>query len=90
MITVYLKYPIQAHGEEVSTLTFRRPTMADLIKMDQASGEMGKMAKLIECTASIPAGSVAKIDVEDLQAITEAISPFFSGFLPTGKNAQSD
>lgn len=90
MIEVELKHPIMAHGEEVTKLTFKRPTMADLIQMDKANGEMGKMAKLIECCAKIPASSVAQIDVEDIMHISEVISPFFSTFLPTGKSAQSD
>lgn len=89
-IEVELKHPITAHGEMVSTLTIKRPTMADLIQMDKAAGDIGKMAKLIECCAKIPPSSVAQLDVEDVNAISEAISPFFSAFLATGKNAQSD
>jgi hypothetical protein len=89
MIEVTLQFPIKAHGEEVSVLKFKRPTMADMIKMDQADGELGKLAKLIESTAQIPASSVAQIDVSDIGRIAEALSPFFSVSLPTGKNAPS-
>lgn len=90
MIEVKLKHPIKAHGEEVDVLTFKRPTMADLMQMDKAVGDMGKMAKLIECCAKIPPSSVAMLDVEDVTAISEAISPFFSAFLATGQSAQLD
>lgn len=88
--TVKLKHPIEAHGEEVSELTFRRLTMGDLIRLDSAKGEMAKVAKLIELCAAIPPSSVAKIDAEDIAAISEVVGSFLPSSLPTGESAESD
>lgn len=88
MIEISLKTPITAHGEEVTVLKVRRPTFGDLMQLDNAKGEMGKMAKLIECCAQIPASSVKMIDIEDVQTISEAIGPFFSAFQATGESAE--
>ena len=86
--TYKLKYPIQARGEEVHELTFKRLTMRDLMKMDNATGDLGKVAKLIECSAQIPASSVADIDAEDIAGISEILGDFFPNSLLTGENAQ--
>ena len=74
--TYTLKYPIQAHGEEVTQLTFRRLTMRDLVKMDSVSGEMAKVAKIIEASAQIPPSSVSEIDAEDIAGIAEVLGGF--------------
>lgn len=87
-ITVELKHPIQAHGEELATLKLRRPNFGDLMQLDPIKGEMGKMAKLIELCAAIPPSAVKTIDVEDISAISEALAPFFGAFQLTGENAE--
>jgi hypothetical protein len=88
VIEVELKMPIEAHGEEITTLKLRRPNFGDMMQMDNAKGEMAKFAKLIEVCGNIPPSSVKKIDVEDVNRIAEAIGPFFSAFPQTGSSAE--
>lgn len=82
---INLKYPIKAHGEELLALTMRRPTLGDLRASD-GLGDVGKLAKLIERCAGIPASSVDAIDAADVEKIGEVIGGFLSGSRPNGES----
>ena len=49
--TVQLQAPVQAHGEEVATLTFREPTTKDVMELGQ-------------CTLLIPSSDGTSVDIE--------------------------
>lgn len=82
-VTVQLSYPIKAHGETLLALTLRRPKVGDLRAVD-GLGDMGKLAKLIERCAGIPATSVDQIDAVDVAALGEVIGGFLGGSLANG------
>jgi|SRR5215475_1751041 len=78
-ITVELDYPIQAHGQTVSRLTFRPPRVKELREVD-ALGKMLNtecMAGLIVHLAGIPPSSVDQIDPGDFFHIANELAPFF-------------
>ena len=83
-VTVQLKYPIQAHGEEVRELTLRRPTAGDLAQCE-GKGDIGMTLHLIHLCAGIPPSSVAQIDGEDLSVIGGHVGSFFGNGRPTGR-----
>ena len=82
-MNVPLKYSIKAHGEELRALTFRRPNVGDLRASD-GLGDVGKLAKLIERCAGIPASSVDQIDAADVEQIGAVIAGFLDGSKATG------
>lgn len=90
MTTITLKHPLTHGGEQVTELTFKRLTLKDLMKMDSASGELAKIAKLIESSAAQPPSVVQQIDAEDLEAISEVLEGFLPQSLKIGKSAESD
>lgn len=89
--TVTLSKPIKAHGEEVSTLTFREPTPKDLMQLGfpslivpSADGGVSGIevrAKVIGAyiarLAGIPPSSVEAMSVSDFIACQSEILPFF-------------
>jgi len=86
---VTLKKPVQAHGDEVKTLTFREPTGEDIIACGyplQMSGDgggsftplPGVIAKYIARLAGIPPSSVKALCASDFQACMMEIIPFFA------------
>lgn len=85
MTTVALKKAIQAHGEEVNSLTFREPSTEDIIACGypfrlsdgQAYPEAGPIAKYIGRLAGIPPSSVRQLGPEDFQSCLTVIIGFF-------------
>lgn len=89
--TVTLSKPITAHGETVSTLTFREPTPKDLMQLGfpslivpSAEGGVSGIevrAKVIGAyiarLAGIPPSSVELMSVSDFIACQSEILPFF-------------
>lgn len=86
-VTVTLETPIQAHGEDVSTLTFRPLKVEDLnrsgypIKMG-ADGTFepvpDRVSALIGRLAGIPDSSVAQLTISDWHRAMEAVVGFFA------------
>ena len=87
MIEHKLNTPIQAHGEEVTSITLRRPTVAECraIKMipyiigkdDEVSLNLDVSAKYIAVCGAIPAPSVNQLDLADLNSLAWSIAGFF-------------
>jgi hypothetical protein len=75
-VVVDLEFPIEAHGEEVRSLTFRRPTFGDLLATE-GLGEIETSGKLIELLAGIPPSSVRALDAADFEKVGLAIAGFF-------------
>ena len=82
-----LSTPIQAHGEEVTSITLRRPTVAECraIKMlpyvlgkdEEVSLNLDVAAKYIAVCGAIPAPSVNQLDLADLNNLAWVIAGFF-------------
>ncbi len=86
-ITIALKKPITAHGEEVSNLTLREPMAKDIrrigypfsVRADETVDlKPDVLAKYIEVLAKIPSSSVDEISGPDFMTIQTAIMPFFA------------
>ena len=85
MSSVKLKKAIQAHGEEVDSLTFREPNGEDItvcgypfrLSEGQVYPEAGSVAKYIGRLAAIPPSSVKQLSAEDFNACMAVILGFF-------------
>ncbi|MDP0880687.1 phage tail assembly protein, partial [Klebsiella variicola] len=84
---VKLSAPIEAHGEQLSELTIRRPTPQEAraikalpykIDKDEAvSIDLDIAAKYIVVCAGIPSSSVNQLDLADLNSLSWQIAGFF-------------
>ena len=82
-----LRAPIQAHGEEVSSITLRRPTVVEcraikslpytIGKDEEVSLNLDVAAKYIAVCGAIPAPSVNQLDLADLNNLAWVIAGFF-------------
>lgn len=82
-----LSSPIQAHGDSLSTLEIRRPTVQDCrnikalpykIDKDEAvTLDLDVATKYIAVCAAIPPSSVNQLDLSDLNALAWMIAGFF-------------
>ena len=82
-VTVSLRFPVEAHGETIDAITFRRPTGGDLIACD-GLGEIAMSAKLIERCGNVPPSTIKALDALDFGACAEAVAGFFVSFPATG------
>lgn len=85
-VTIALARPIQAHGEEVRQLTFRRVTAKDIrllglpftFSKDGASApDTAVIARYIVTLAGIPSSSVDQLEPLDFLAGMGAVMDFF-------------
>lgn len=84
-----LTKPIDAHGEEVSELTFRAPTALDLIEVGcPVRIDMGgdaptihhderRFATMMSRLAAVPPSSIARMDHRDFIEAEHVLTPFF-------------
>lgn len=86
-IAVLLSRPIQAHGEEVSTLAMREPTGKDLRTMGlpfsfTAGGDTQvdtqAMARAISTLCAVPSSSVDQLSARDFLAASMVVMGFFA------------
>ncbi|CAG8864083.1 phage tail assembly protein [Pseudomonas fluorescens] len=87
MIEHVLSQPIQAHGEEVSRISLRRPTVPEcrgikalpyVIGKDEAvTLDLDVAAKYIAICGAIPQSSVNQLDLNDLNGLAWAVAGFF-------------
>lgn len=78
-IIVPLRRPIQAHGEELHSITMRAPEIGDLKGTGYGAGGRTNpegTTALIAKLANIPPSSVDKILLADLSRIQDAIADF--------------
>ena len=87
-VDVPLAVPIKAHGEEVSVITLRRPTVAEVRKIGRlpyaivddsgsAGPDMHVIPAYVAVCAGIPPSSVDQIDLSDLNQLAWTIAGFF-------------
>jgi len=84
---VKLQVAIEAHGETVSELTMRRPTVQEvraikalpykIDKNEEVTLDMDVSAKYIAVCAGIPPSSVNQLDLADLNSLSWAVASFF-------------
>lgn len=84
---VKLQVAIEAHGETVSVLTMRRPTVQEvraikalpykIDKNEEVTLDMDVSAKYIAVCAGIPPSSVNQLDLADLNSLSWAVASFF-------------
>lgn len=84
---IKLSSPIEAHGEQVTELTLRRPTVQEvraikslpykIDKTEDVSLDMDVAAKYIAVCAGIPPSSVNQLDLADLNGLSWAVAGFF-------------
>lgn len=94
-LVIELTTPVQAHGETLNKITFRRPTGKDImaigdsypIHIDWNTGvvrpnppAMGQMMSLL---AAVPPSTIEKMDAEDWSTCAHALM----GFFPPGAQA---
>jgi hypothetical protein len=91
VVKVPLKHPIEAHGEKVSELELKEPTLGVLddveitVKGDGSVAlNLGDLHKLVANMADIPPTAAKQIRVSDMGEIAKAVMGFLSEFLPTG------
>ena len=85
--SVKLQVAIEAHGETVSELTMRRPTVQEvraikalpykIDKNEEVTLDMDVSAKYIAVCAGIPPSSVNQLDLADLNSLSWAVASFF-------------
>lgn len=85
--SVKLQVAIEAHGEPVTELHLRRPTVQEvraikslpykIDKNEEVSLDMDVAAKYIAVCAGIPSSSVNQLDLSDLNALSWAVASFF-------------
>ncbi|MFL1501155.1 phage tail assembly protein [Pseudomonas sp. O64] len=85
--SVKLSAAIDAHGEPVTELTLRRPTVQEVRaikalpykigKDEEVSLDMDVAAKYIAVCAGIPTSSVNQLDLADLNSLSWAVAGFF-------------
>jgi hypothetical protein len=79
-----LTEPVQAHGREVTELTFRKPVAKDLRAFDKG----GEIAGTIEFVASLtgqPVSTIESLCVSDFQACGKVVEGFLGDGHATGK-----
>ncbi len=86
---IKLSKPIKAHGEEISELTLREPTVKDTIEVGQpfliivGDGETGiriqnkTVAAYIVRLAGVPNSTVEQMSLSDFSAAQAAVLGFF-------------
>ena len=94
-VTIELGTAVQANGEMVKKLTFRRPTGGDImslgddypIHIDWASGQIRPnppaMGQMMSVLAQVPPSTIKALDAEDWSTCAHALMAFF----PPGSQA---
>ncbi|QXH96119.1 phage tail assembly protein [Pseudomonas ogarae] len=82
-----LQVAIEAHGEPMTELKLRRPTVQEvrtikalpykIDKNEEVSLDMDVAAKYIAVCAGIPPSSVNQLDLSDLNALSWMVAGFF-------------
>ncbi len=85
--TVKLQVAIEAHGEPLTELALRRPTVQEvraikalpykIDKGEDVSLDLDVAAKYIAVCAGIPPSSVNQLDLVDFNALSWAVAGFF-------------
>jgi hypothetical protein len=88
-MVVNLSAPVQAHGETITKLTFRRPTANDLIALGDGVYPVNvfpgagirlnspAMAELMTSLAQVPMSTIKQLEAKDFTTCAIMLTPFF-------------
>src|SRR5262245_41091308 len=94
-VVIKLQTPVQAHGEMISELKFRRPTGGDImglgegypISINWQTGQITPnppvMGQMMSTLAAVPPSTIKALDAEDWSTCAHALM----GFFPPGAQA---
>lgn len=94
-IVIDLTTPVQAHGETIKQLRFRRPTGGDIMSLGEGypininwtTGQVTPnpkvMGEMMSTLASVPPSTIKALDAEDWSTCAHALM----GFFPPGAQA---
>jgi hypothetical protein len=85
-VIVQLSKPIQAHGEEVTELTIREPTVKDLRAVSKITNEMDSNLRLAELLTGLPTSSMDQVTTKDYACIQKVIGDFLDDGQETGES----
>ncbi|MGC4389619.1 phage tail assembly protein [Agrobacterium sp. M50-1] len=71
-VTVALAKPVTNGDTTISELTFREPTVGDLIIGDQMTGQLSKMTAILASISDTPLPAFKKISANDFSKIVTA------------------
>jgi|GEM_PF-1026196 len=75
-IEIDLKRPLHMNGEELLSISLRRPTVDDLERMDKAQGAMSKGIMISSYLSGLPPKTIRQMDAADFKVISEVIADF--------------
>ncbi|WP_072670541.1 phage tail assembly protein [Vibrio injensis] len=85
---VELEYPIKVDGKEVSTLTMRRPVVADMLAQEKSKGsDAEKEIRMFANLCEVPPDAIHSMDMADYLELQEAYQGFLSGARKTAGKA---
>lgn len=73
-VTVKLAKPVTHNETSYSELTFREPTVGDLILGDRETTQLAKMTTILASISETPLPAFKKISAKDFKAIVAATS----------------
>ena len=88
-ITVPLKKPIQAHGETITEVTLRAPTLGDMEELGIGAAGIKNFKEFVAAVSrlgDIPPTSVRSILLSDFKALNDAIASFIEKPQETGES----
>lgn len=77
-VVLKLTSPIQDGKDEITELTFLRPTAADMGAMDEAKGEVGKSVRLLARICRLTPKLIEKLDGYDYVQAGAVLAGFLS------------
>lgn len=82
-ITVAADADTPAHEVNTLRLAMRRMTLGDAKMFDKTDGEIATSIAMIAHFSGLPAATVEQISIDDIDAINEAMAPFFQRKRPS-------
>lgn len=73
---IELSVPLNDSGNEISTLRLRRPTVRDLLVMDDVEGDLRKTVRMIAQLSDLPPEVIEQMDVKDFEKASTAVADF--------------
>lgn len=86
-ITVPLSKPIEAHGETITEITLRAPTIGDMEDLGIGAAGIKSFKELVAVVAelgAVPPSSVRKLEMRDVAPLNEALASFLEQPQETG------
>jgi hypothetical protein len=73
-LTIELAYPISHDGVTVSSLTLKRPTVSDVMRVNRDGNGPAEIELLmVSLLSGLPAEAVGKLDMQDYGAVQQVL-----------------